>query len=251
MIGIFDSGVGGLTVLRALRTRLPSADVVYFGDTLNAPYGPRTRSELTRLTFTGLSLLERKGATSLISACNSVSASLAVSLIDALSVPHDRLIEMAAPAVRTLRDTPHRLMIAATEATIGSGLYQDAFAMVGKDVSAIALPALAGAIEAGADDAKIARIIDDGFREVPLDFDALVLACTHYPLVADAFRSILPGVALFDPAEAVAVAAEERLWPREAGDGTTRFLISRESPVFRQFVARLFPESAYTIEVLE
>ena len=86
MIGIFDSGMGGLTVLRALRDVLPSCDVIYFGDTRNAPYGVRPREELTALTVEGLKLLQARHATNIVSACNSVSASLAISLYDALSI---------------------------------------------------------------------------------------------------------------------------------------------------------------------
>ena len=78
MIGIFDSGSGGLTVLKAIREVMPSADILYFGDIRNAPYGEKSREELSRLTVNSIRVLQARGATSIVSACNSVSASLAV-----------------------------------------------------------------------------------------------------------------------------------------------------------------------------
>src|SRR3984885_15488343 len=99
MIGVFDSGVGGLTVLRAMRDAFPSIDVVYFGDTKNAPYGERSREELSLLTTEGIRLLLDRGATDIVSACNSTSASLAISLYDALSLSPKQLIEMVGPTV--------------------------------------------------------------------------------------------------------------------------------------------------------
>ena len=114
MIGVFDSGVGGLTVLSALRELLPSADVVYFGDTKNAPYGTRSREELGRLSVHGLQFLQEHGATNIISACNSVSASLAISLFDVLSIAPKQLIEMVGPTVGYFKGSSRRLILCAT-----------------------------------------------------------------------------------------------------------------------------------------
>src|SRR3989344_6076418 len=99
MIGVFDSGVGGLTVLKAMRDVYPSIDVVYFGDTKNSPYGKKSGKELSALTVAGIRFLLEHGATTLVSACNSVSASLAVSLYDVLSIKSSQLIEMVGPTV--------------------------------------------------------------------------------------------------------------------------------------------------------
>lgn len=249
MIGIFDSGCGGLTVLRAIRERLPSVDVVYFGDIKNAPYGVRSREELSKLTAEGIARLRREGATSIVSACNSVSASLALSICDVFELPPDRLIEMVGPTVAYCRHAEGALALCATPATIASGIYQNAFHMAGHEVQAVALPELAGAIEQGAPTEDIERIIRDGFAEVPKP-ELLLLACTHYPLVQDAFERVL-GVPTFDPAVAVAERVEQWYWPREAGTGTLRFLVSKESPVFARFVQQFFPKHAGAIEVVE
>ena len=118
MIGIFDSGSGGLTVLRAIRERMPSADIVYFGDIKNAPYGTKSQHELSALTFAAFKLLIKEGSTSVVSACNSASTTLAVSLLDAGDISPDRVIEMVGPTVRALKHTDADILIAATPATI-------------------------------------------------------------------------------------------------------------------------------------
>ena len=252
MIGIFDSGSGGLTVLKALRDVLPSADVVYFGDIKNAPYGDRSREELAELTVLAIRLLHERGAHNLVSACNSVSASLALSLFDAFDLSHNQLIEMVGPTVACFKDSPDRVLVCATSATVRSEIYQSAFRMIGKDVTAIAIPGLAGAIEHGDPAEFMESLIAKAFHGVLLsDYDTLVLACTHYPLVTDVFKKVVPkSLGLFDPALAVAERVERLCWPRESGGGHTHFMLSQDSAVFRQFVSALFPVSTHEIEVL-
>lgn len=253
MIGVFDSGAGGLTVLEAIRKRLPSADIIYFGDTKHAPYGPRPRTELSRLTVEGFRTLAAHGASSIVSACNSVSGSLALALLELSDIPQDRLIEMVAPTVRALTRGEHgRILLVATEATVSSGLYTEAFGMLGMEVEARAIPGLAGAIEAGEDEERMYAHISAALEGSAGTFDTLVLACTHYPLVEHLFRrAVGEGPRIYNPAEAVAEEVEARFWPREAGYGSLRFLMSADSPTLRARIGTLFPESAGTIEVLE
>lgn len=252
MIGIFDSGSGGLTVLKAIREVMPSTDILYFGDIKNAPYGSKSNSELSVLTVRAIELLQKRGANSIVSACNSVSASLAVSLFDALSLTPDSLIEMVGPAVSYFKNSSARLLLAATPATIQSEIYQNAFRMIGKEVEAIAVPDLAAAIEFGSSEEEIEQIIRDVFKGVQLEnFDAVVLACTHYPLVTHVFKRVLGAVHLFDPAVAVGERVKRKLWPREVGDGTTHFIISKDSEPFRDRVAQLALGGEFTVEVLD
>ncbi len=252
MIGIFDSGSGGLTVLKAIRTRMPSADILYFGDIKNAPYGSKSTGELSTLTVRAIELLQKRGAESIVSACNSVSASLAVSLFDALSLAPTQLIEMVGTTVSSFKNTPARLLLVATPATIQSEIYQNGFRMVGKEVTALAIPDLASAIEFGAPEAEIEGLIRNALAGVPLaECDVLILACTHYPLVADLFKKMTGPLPLFDPALAVADRAKRQLWPREVGDGTTRFIISTDSEPFRDRVAALGLNGEPLIEVLD
>ena len=251
MIGIFDSGVGGLTVLHAIRQNLPSADVIYFGDTKNAPYGEKSREQLSALTVASIRLLQERGATNIVSACNSVSASLAISLLDAFDLQPNQLIEMVGPTVSTFRGSDARVALCATPATVQSGIYQNAFRMIGKDIQAIPVPGLAGAIEFGKGDAEIETAIREAFSNVdPASFDVLVLACTHYPFAISQFKNVLgASIKIFDPAHAVAARVEKQFWPREVGDGRTTFLTSGESLQFKMLVERLFPDVPYTIEI--
>ncbi|OGG54585.1 hypothetical protein A3C20_01870 [Candidatus Kaiserbacteria bacterium RIFCSPHIGHO2_02_FULL_55_25] len=251
MIGVFDSGSGGLTVLKAMRDAYPSIDVVYFGDTKNAPYGLRSREELSRLTVAGIGFLLEHGASAIVSACNSVSASLVLSLYEVLPLSNVPLIEMVGPCVNAFKGTNARVALCATTATVESGMYQNAFHMIGKDIITVAIPELAGAIEKGEGAEAYERYIRAAFAQVPADsYDILILGCTHYPLALDAFRRSLPGKPIFDPANAVAERIATRLWPREMGYGKTDFYISAESAQFRGFAAKLFPDGAYTVTVL-
>lgn len=252
MIGIFDSGSGGLTVLHAIRQVLPSADVVYFGDIKNAPYGSRSQEELSTLTVQALKLLQNHGATNLVSACNSVSASLALSVLDVFTNKEMQIIEMVGPTVSYFRGTAAQLLLCATPATIRSGIYQNAFRMVDIEVAPVPCNDLAGAIEFGKSREEIRGIILENFKEIKMSkFEVLVLACTHYPLVADIFAELFPNIVIFDPALAVAERVEKKFWPQESGNGRTTFLISKDSAPFKAFVGHLFPGMHYELEVVE
>lgn len=220
MIGIFDSGSGGLTVLKAIREQMPSADILYFGDIKNAPYGEKSREELSRLTINNIRVLQARGATSIVSACNSVSASLAISLFDMLGLAQQNLIEMVGPTVSCFTDFKKPILLAATPATIASELYQNAFQMLGITIDTVAVPKLAGAIEFGTPAKDQELLIAGACAAYDMKkYGALILACTHYPLALSSFRKVLGDMPFFDPAEAVVGRVKRQLWPREVGDG--------------------------------
>ncbi len=251
MIGIFDSGSGGLSVMRAIRERFPSSDIVYFGDIKNAPYGSKSHDELFAHTIDAIKFLKERGATRIVSACNSVSASLAISLFDALSIAPIDLIEMVGPTVSSFKDSDARVMLCATPATVRSKVYRHGFSMIGKNIHQVAIRDLAGAIERGAPDEEIERIVTEAFAETAHeDFDALILACTHYPLVADAFRRVLGNIEIIDPADAVAARVESRWWPQEIGEGKAQFFITQDSEPFRMRVGVMFPACVECVEVV-
>jgi glutamate racemase len=262
MIGIFDSGSGGLTVLKEIRKRLPNADIVYFGDIKNAPYGVRSTEELAALTVAAIRLLEERGATNIVSACNSVSAALALSLVDGLAP--ERLIEMVGPTVASFAATQAKILLVATPATVNAEIYQNAFRTIGKEIDAIAIEKLAGEIEFGEDDRTLEHTIRNALTTYSLNAslddasgdpgrlglaDTLLLGCTHYPFARDLFARVVPGMKVVDPAVAVAERVATQF--AEEGGGTTRFLISADSAPFRTRVANLWPEGAYSIEVLD
>ena len=252
MIGIFDSGSGGLTVLKAIRERMPSADILYFGDIKNAPYGEKSREELSRLTVNSIRVLQVRGATSIVSACNSVSSSLAISLFDVLGLAQQNLIEMVGPTVSCFKDFKKPILLAATPATILSELYQNAFRMLGTTIDTVAIPKLVGAIEFGVSAMDQERLIAAACASYDLKkYSVLILACTHYPLALTSFRNVLGDVPFFDPAEAVADRVKQQFWPREVGNGKLRLLVSRDTPQFRAHVTKLLPDASYVIEVLD
>lgn len=252
MIGILDSGSGGLSVLRALRQELPSSDVVYFGDIKNAPYGHKSQRELSALTVSAIKRLQQQKVNRMISACNSVSASLAVSLFETLPLAHDSFIEMVGPTVASFKGVEGRIALCATEATVNSGMYENAFQMIGKDIKSISIPDLAGAIEFGTAQEHIKELVQKSLEPHLGTFDILILACTHYPLVADVFVEVVgANVTVCDPAFAVAERAKHLFWPQEVGNGTTRFLLSQASEHFETKVQEMFPGLDYTIEVVE
>lgn len=247
MIGVFDSGSGGLTVLKAIREKLPKADIVYFGDIKNAPYGIKSIEELSDLTVHAIELLQREGADKIVSACNSVSAAIAASLADKLP---KQMIEMVGPTVGAFKDSDARILLVATPATIESEIYQNGFKMIGKEIVTLPIRDLAGAIEFGESDEKVEQIIRDSFNDIDTsEFDTLILGCTHYPLVREIFARTLPALTIFDPATAVALRVATDM--NEEGNGVIRFLISKDSEPFRARVDMLLPVTQNEIRVLE
>lgn len=250
MIGILDSGSGGLTVMRAVRNELPSADIIYFGDIKNAPYGSKSRAELSLLTVSAIKILQDRNVDRIISACNSVSASLAVSLYDVFEIAPQNLIEMVGPTVSYFKNSSARIALCATPATITSGMYENAFRMLGKDTINIPIPDLAKLIEFGGSVDEMSALIREALAPYVGQYDVLILACTHYPLVADIFHEVAGNsVTLFDPAEAVAVRAKKLFWPMEVGAGNTHFILSQESKHFINYVEKLFPKINYCLEI--
>jgi glutamate racemase len=242
MIGIFDSGSGGLTVLRELRKRAPQADVVYFGDLKNAPYGNKSREELGALTVLGIQKLIDAGATEIISACNSVSVSIVLPMFEILELPTANIIEMVGPTVHSFKGKKATVLVLATRATIESRVYQEGFHMLGVEADGIAIPELVSCIETGAKPDALAHTIRSALQNHPKrSYTHVVLGCTHYPLVRDVFEAVLSDLGfsaiIVDPAVPVVETAFERFDTN--GSGTTIFQTSSQSAVFDTFVRQV------------
>ncbi|XKE65649.1 glutamate racemase [Agrococcus terreus] len=210
-IGVFDSGVGGLTVARALIDQLPNESITYIGDTANGPYGPRAQDEVRGLALDVLDTLVGQGVKMLVIACNTASAAtidVARERYEAgMGIP---VVEVIDPAVRAAvaQSRSGRIGVIGTAGTIGSGAYQRAFAAAGvPHVTAAACPRFVEFVEAGVttgDDVLGAarEYLAPVLAERP---DTIVLGCTHYPLLAGAIGYVAgPDVRLVSSAEETA-----------------------------------------------
>jgi len=243
MIGIFDSGIGGLSVLAKLREKAPNADIVYFGDIAHAPYGVRPSEELQTLTSSAVELLLTEGARDIVSACNSVSAFMVLSESGLLASVPLSIVEMTRPTVRALaRDFKEKkIVFFATPATITSGIYERVCREEGIQATFIAIPELAGAIEHGMAPERISSIVANAVSDIPEGTDVISLSCTHYSFVQHIFKEHLAkrmvDTHIFDPADSV---AEEILAGCNInGMGTTRFILSKDSSIFREMLSRI------------
>jgi glutamate racemase len=215
-IGVFDSGFGGLTVLRALIDRLPQARFAFLGDTARLPYGSKSRRTIARYAAQSAQFLVREqGAEFLVIACNTASALALDAIQDAVPVPVLGVIQPGAAAARAASKTGDVLVIA-TEATVHSHAYLAACQALGLRAIEKACPLLVPLVEEGWTDHPVtAEVIEIYLNELRSEAaqrgfnpDALVLGCTHYPLLRPLFeQAVRPGAKVIDSAESAAQAA--------------------------------------------
>ena len=245
-VGIFDSGLGGLTVLDAVAKRLPDVPLVYFGDNAHAPYGVRTADDIYNLTTAATQRLFDAGCDLVILACNTASAA-ALRRMQEGWVPHEkRVLGVFVPLIEALTErqwgdnSPPRevalkhVALFATPATVASRAFQRelAFRAIGVDVEGQACGGVVDAIEEGdliLAEALVRSHVDALRRKMP-EPDAAVLGCTHYPLMEAVFQDALgPQVKVFSQANLVAESLADYLKrrPEMIGSGTeSRFLTS-------------------------
>src|SRR5207302_7902419 len=214
-IGVFDSGIGGLTVVKALRDLLPNENISYLGDTARVPYGPKSPETVQRYAVELAGILTQKNAKALVVACNTVSSVALPLLIKKFPVPVVGVIEPGARAA--LQATRNRHVgVIGTRATIRSGAYEKALRATDNDVrvSSRACPLLVPLIEEGLlNDAVTDQVIMRYLQPLLKDeIDTLVLGCTHYPLLTDAIARVLRRqIMVVDSAQNCARAVEEML----------------------------------------
>jgi len=226
-IGVFDSGIGGLTVLRQLHRRLPAEGTIYLGDTARVPYGTKSAQVVTRYALNNARLLVQRGVKLLVVACNTASAVALEALEDALDVPVVGVIEPGARRAAAVSGSGV-VGVIGTEGTITSGSYQQALARVRPDlvVQARACPLFVPLAEEGWQGHPLAEQVAREYLQGWLrpDADTLILGCTHYPVLADAIARVLgTGIRLVDSASAVAAEVEKMLDNRQlrASSGAT------------------------------
>src|SRR6266542_3199074 len=206
-IGIFDSGVGGLTVARAILDQLPHEQVIYVGDTAHVPYGPKPIADVRRYALECLDLLVAQGVKLLVIACNSASAACLHDARERYPIP---VIEVIRPAVRRAVAATRngRIGVIGTVATITSRAYEDAFAAAPQvTVTSVACPQFVEFVERGITSGRALLGLASGYLE-PLQraqVDTLVLGCTHYPLLAGLIGLVMgDGVTLVSSADETA-----------------------------------------------
>lgn len=246
-IGVFDSGVGGLTVLREIQRLLPAESIVYIGDTANCPYGGRSATEIHHLARQIMQQMCQHGAKLVVVACNTISVNCIADLREEFpQIP----IVGTAPAIKTASavSTSRRIGVLSTVATANSPYQAMLVNEFASDcqVTNIGTNALVPRIERGAWATELRELLPEilaPFREA--EIDALVLGCTHYPLIRDEISEILgPGVAVLDSGEAIArqvkrVLEANGLLNTTLESPTYRYLTTADSPALTNVLERL------------
>ncbi len=242
-IGIFDSGVGGLTVQSAIMDALPDLDTVYLGDTARVPYGTKSADTVTQYSLRNARFLIGQDIELLVVACNTASAVALPALRRELDVPVLGVVEPGArAAARASRSG--RIGVIGTQGTVASGAYQVAIHAVRPDAEVVAIPCplFVPLAEEGWTDPgdEIVRLVVRRYFG-PLraaGIDTLVLGCTHYPLLKPAIAAELPGVVLVDSAEAIAAEVGKRLAPPSGRAAAHRFFVTDTPQKFLAVASR-------------
>ncbi len=259
-IGIFDSGVGGLTVARAIIDQLPNESIVYLGDTANSPYGPKSIQEVRVLGLTVMDRLVEEGVKLLVIACNTASATVLRDAreryTDALGIP---VVEVIQPAVRrAVASTRNkRVGVIGTSVTIGSKAYDDAFAAaVDLKITSVACPEFVDYVERGITSGPELLKLAEGYlgpiREAGVD--TLVLGCTHYPLLTGAISYVMgEDVTLVSSAEETAkdvyrTLVEHNLLRTATTKPSLRFLATGDEKSFGTLARRFLGPEVASVE---
>jgi glutamate racemase len=210
-IGIFDSGLGGLFTMKAIAAELPEYDYVYLGDTARLPYGTKTHDEIFSFLKEGIDFLFTRGCRLIIVACNSASAEALRQFQEAY--PEKKVLGMIVPMTEACA-AYRRVGLIATEATVHSGAYPREFKKraPGVELEVLAAPKLVPLIEAG--DIVAARAALKEYLSQFKDIDALLLGCTHYAIVRDEIKNLLP--------EGVAIVSQDSVVPGKTRDYLAR-----------------------------
>jgi len=194
VIGVFDSGFGGLTVLRELLPLIPGAHYIYLGDTARLPYGAKSRETIARYAVSSAQFLEGQGAELLVIACNTATALALEDIHSAVGIPVVGVIEPGANAVARAAGSAKDVLVLATSATVQSHAYRDACSALGLRATEIACPLLVPLVEEGWGDHHVTKevlriYLKDALAQCTPS--AVLLGCTHYPLIKHAITSVL------------------------------------------------------------
>lgn len=246
-IGIFDSGVGGLTVFKEIRRAFPHEDIVYFGDTARVPYGPKSKSTVLEYSLQNARFLMHCGAKIIVIACNTSSSVALEYLRERLTIPVLGVIRPGSEdAVATTRN--QRIGVIGTEGTIRSKAYPQAIeALLPRaEVYSQPCPLFVSLVEEGWDEHSVTRVVATEYLQPLLEqnIDTLVLGCTHYPILKKVLQKVVgSGVTLVDSALAVARQLHNELpMPQSDGVGKDIFYVSDNEDKFAAIASRILEQ---------
>lgn len=255
-IGVFDSGVGGLTVAREIMRHLPNENIVYFGDTARVPYGSKSKDNIIRYSRQIINFLLTKDVKAIVIACNTASA-LALEVVrEEFEIPIIGVVEPGARAALAITETK-KVGVIGTEATVRSAMYEKIIHDIDPDVDVVAkaCPLFVPLVEEGFKKHPVTEEIIDYYLKSmkESDIDALILGCTHYPLLRSKIREYVgEKITLVNPAYETAMDLKLVLEERgienpesNAEHGSYSFYVSDAADKFKQFANSILP---YDIE---
>lgn len=246
-IGVFDSGVGGLTVMKEIMHQIPNEKIVYFGDTARVPYGNKSKETVTKFSRQIVHFLQTQKVKAIVAACNTASALALDELEKESDIPMIGVVKPGAEVAGSATKNG-KIGVIATEATISSAVYSRYIKQMNPDVSVIekACPLFVPLVEEGLLRDPVTDEIARRYLSelIDIDIDTLVLGCTHYPLIRETVGKIMgQGVTLVNPAYETARELKElltkedmlRLEKPRLGDNQYRFYVSDSSEKFKRF----------------
>lgn len=260
-IGIFDSGIGGLTVVRAVMDALPNEDIIYFGDTARVPYGIKSAETVKQYAVQITDFLMTQKVKMILIACNTVTAAAEAEVRAAAGdVPVLGVIEAGALAALQSQQRHHRIAVIGTLATVGSGAYQTSLQDLDPKVQVFskACSLLVPLAEEGWTDNEIAELTLRNYLEDirGMNIDSLILGCTHYPLFKDMIEKVLdnPDVAIIDSAVSIAEMAKRVLGDlnlmRTDDQATFSCFVSDKPQRFQQLAERFLGKKINRVEIV-
>jgi glutamate racemase len=245
-IGIFDSGIGGLTVLKEIVAKLPDENIIYLGDTARVPYGIRSAETVTRYSFENTNFLLSQEIKMLVVACNTASAISLDAVKKEFPLPIIGVLDPGARAA-VAATTSRKIGVIGTEATINSGAYEKAIRQLAPDVEvhSLACPLFVPLAEEGWTDNDVAALVAEKYLASlrGRGIDTLVLGCTHYPLLKTVINTAVgPEITLIDSATETAkevVAVLERLNWKRKNEGIRKYYVT-DTPVRFEKIGKLF-----------
>ena len=258
-IGIFDSGIGGLTVLKEIAEQLPYEDIIYFGDTARVPYGTRSRETIIKYSFQCINFLISKNIKLVVIACNTATASALEEVSKYFDIP---IIGVVMPGVESAiaSSDNKKIGIIGTVSTINSNAYQEGIRNIdpSAEVIGVGCPLFVPLVEEGWQDTEIARLTAEKYllELKEHEIDTLVLGCTHYPILKYTISKVMKDVKLINPAfetakQVKALLEEKNLLTKDKDQADKQYFVSDDPEKFRRIGGNILNKNIKSIEKID